>query len=85
MTDIDSSKGSLNTQLANAVAAVAVANDQLAIVRDRLAVAQREETYAVNEANKAQKHFDDLVGLVKQTAPRNTDWRRPVGLPAEVA
>jgi hypothetical protein len=82
VSDIDPSKGSLNTQLANAVAAVAVANDRLAAMRDSLAAAQREETTAINKVNEAQKHFDDLVAMVKKSAPRNTDWRRPVGMPA---
>ncbi len=82
MTTIDPAKGSLNTQLANAVAACAVANDHLAVVRDRLAVAQREEMYAINKVNEAQKHFDDLVAAVKKTAPQNTDWKRPRGEPA---
>lgn len=80
---IDPTKGSVNTQLANAVAACAVANDHLAVVRDRLAVAQREETYAVNKANEAQKHFDELVALVKKSAPRDTDWKRTAGVPVD--
>lgn len=79
---IDPTKGSVNTQLANAVAACAVANDRLAVVRERLSQAYREESAAINAVNEAQKHFDELVALVKKSAPRDTDWKRPVGQPA---
>lgn len=81
---IDPTKGSVNTQLANAVAACAVASDQLAVVRERLAAALREEATAVNNANEAQRHFDELVALVKKSAPRGTDWQRPAGMPVDL-
>lgn len=83
MSNIEPSKGSINTQLANAVAAVAVANDRLVVMRDRLREAQREETQAINNVNEAQKHFDELVALVKKSAAHGTDWRRPAGQPVE--
>lgn len=83
MSNIDPSKGSLNTQLANAVAECAVANDRLAVMRERLCEARREETEAINKVNEAQKHFDELVALVKKSAPYSTDWRRPKSEPAE--
>jgi len=70
---------SLNTQLANAVAALAVANDRLELMRARTASASREETAARNAVNEAQKSFDELVALVKGLAPQNTDWKRPRG------
>lgn len=82
MTTIQKSP-SLNTQLANAVAAVASAQDQLRIMRDRLALAQREETDAINKVNEAQKLFDALVAEVKKSAPRDTDWKRMPGLPVD--
>lgn len=72
---------SLNDQLANAVAAVAVANDRLARTADITAQARREETAALNELNRAQKHFDDLVATVKKSAPHGSDWRRPASFP----
>lgn len=65
----------LNTQLANAVAAVAAAQDNLLIMADRTANARRDETEALNRVNEAQKHFDALVNEVKKSAPRDTDWR----------
>ena len=71
---------SLNTQLANAVGAVAVAADYLTRMREQTAAAQRSETDALNRVNEAQKHFDELVTLVKKSAPRDTDWKRPVGV-----
>lgn len=67
---------SLNTQLANAVAAVAVANDRLVHTSRLTDHARREETFARNKVNEAQKHFDDLVDMVKKSAPRDTDWKR---------
>jgi hypothetical protein len=79
---IDPTKGSVNTQLANAVAACAVANDRLDVVRNRLAGAKREETAAINAVNEAQKHFDELVALVKKSAPYSTDWKLLRGEPA---
>lgn len=69
----------LNTQLANAVAAVASAQDYLARMRELTASARREETDALNKVNEAQRHFDELVAMVKKSAPRESDWRRPKG------
>ena len=72
----------LNTQLADAIAAVARAQDHLQHMSERVATARRDETDALNKVNEAQRHFDALVAEVKKSAPRDTDWRRPVGLPA---
>ena len=69
-------KQSLNTQLANAVAAVASAQDHLGRMRELAERARRDETDARNKVNEAQKHFDELVALVKKSAPRGTDWTR---------
>lgn len=66
---------SLNTQLANAVAAVASAQDYFLRMRELTAQAQRNETDALNKVNQAQRHFDALVAEVKKSAPRDTDWR----------
>lgn len=82
--NIDKSEGSLNTQLANAVAAVAVANDRLAHMRSLADQARREETTALNNANEAQRHFDELVALVKKSAPRDTGWKRFTHVQVEV-
>ena len=82
MTEIPKSP-SLNTQLANAVAAVAQAQDYLHRMQELTAAARRNECDALNKVNEAQRHFDALVAEVKKSAPRDTDWRRPVGLPAE--
>lgn len=72
---------SLNTQLANAVAALAQANDNLRHMQDLTQRAWREETDAINRVNEAQRLFDALVAEVKKSAPRDTDWKRPVGMP----
>jgi hypothetical protein len=82
MADIPKSP-SLNTQLANAVAAVASAQDYYHRMHELANQAHREETAALNKVNEAQRHFDALVVEVKKSAPRDTDWRRPAGLPAE--
>ena len=81
MSDIPKSP-SLNTQLANAVAAVASAQDYLRLKTELTDAARRNETEARNKVNEAQKHFDDLVAMVKKSAPRDTDWRRPVPVEA---
>ena len=70
---------SLNTQLANAVAAVASAQDYLARMEQLTATAQRQESAARNKVNEAQRNFDALVAEVKKSAPSDTDWRRSVG------
>ena len=64
---------SLNAMLADAVAACATENDNLAQKRSFLSDASRAETEAINRVNEAQKQFDELVALVKKEAPRNTD------------
>mgnify|MGYP003427843208 CR=1 FL=1 len=80
MSDIPKTP-SLNTQLANAVADVAKAQDHLRHMSERVATARHDETDALNRVNEAQRHFDALVAEVKKSAPRDTDWRRPVGVP----
>ena len=74
---------SLDRQLANAVAAVASAQENLVRMTGRTAAARSEETEAMNRVNEAQRHFDALVALVKKSAPRDTDWRRLPSLPVE--
>ena len=65
---------SLNTQLANAVAEVTSAQAYLCRMCELSANARRDETNARNKVNEVQKHFDDLVALIKKSAPRDTDW-----------
>lgn len=68
---------SLNTKIANAVADVANAHDHLARMAELSDAARRDETNARNIANEAQRNFDILVAEVRNSAPRDTDWRRP--------
>lgn len=75
MSDIPTSP-SLNTQLANAVAAVARAQDRLDQLAKAAHIARNEETDARNRVNEAQRHFDALVAMVKKSAPLGTDWKR---------
>ena len=72
---------SLNTQLANAVATVARANDYLARASEEAGKSRREEAAARIAVNEAQDQFDSLVALVKKTAPRDTVWRQMRGQP----
>ena len=76
MSDMPNSP-SLNTQLANAVAAVASAQDHLCRMEQQTASARNAETDARNKVNEAQRHFDRLVAEVKKSAPRDTEWRKP--------
>jgi chromosome segregation ATPase len=71
---------SLNTQLANAVAAVASAQDRLAAMRESTARAMRDESHARDKVNEAQRHFDALVAEVKKSAMRDTEWRKAPGV-----
>ncbi len=73
---------SLNMRLANAVSAVSAAQDYLRRMEELTSHARHNETDARNRVNKEQKAFDELVALVKKTAPRDTEWKRPIGLPA---
>lgn len=72
---------SLNTQLVNAVASVAVAQDHLKRMTDIREQAYRDESEARTKVNEAQKNFDDLVKQVKKSAPRDTNWRSVGGVP----
>jgi hypothetical protein len=65
----------LNTQMANAIAAVATAQDYLDRMRKATAQARREEAIAVNRVNDAQRNFDALVAEVKKSAPIETHWQ----------
>lgn len=44
--------------------------------------ASRERTEALNALNAAQKKFDEAVGEVRKKAPRDSDWKSVMGLPA---
>ena len=80
MSDIPKTT-SLNTQLANAVALVAAAQDYLRRMTELTASARRNETDALNKVNEEQRQFDALVAEVKKSAPRDTEWRRHVSVP----
>jgi predicted kinase len=67
-------KKSLNSQLYDAVAAIAVASDNLRVAQSRVSDARREECNSINKLNEAQKHFDELVNLVKKNATKGSDW-----------
>lgn len=69
---------SLNTQLANAVAALDRAQDELEQAARRASEARNRETDARNKVNEEQRHFDSLVAEVKKSAPRDTAWRSTV-------
>ncbi len=66
----------LNTQLADAAAAVASAQDYLVRMKALADSASRNETDALNKVNEAQRYFDSLVVQVKRSAPPCTGWGR---------
>ena len=72
---------SLNQQLYNAVAALAVAGDRLRAMREQLDVARRAESAALSAVNEEQQKFDALVAQVKKEAPRDSDWKYRPGAP----
>jgi hypothetical protein len=37
-------------------------------------LARTTETEALNALNRAQKEFDEAVAVIKNAAPRNSDW-----------
>lgn len=67
---------SLNTQLANQVAAIVRAQDRLVLLKRRTAEARAEETAALNLLNREQQRFDALVEAVKKDAVQDSDWKR---------
>ena len=71
----------LNKQLYDAVADLARASDHHAVCANRVDEARAAETAAMNAVNEAQKRFDAIVAEVKKQSPRQSDWRRPPGLP----
>ena len=74
MTNIPTTP-SLNIQLANAVAAVASAQDYLRRMEGLTGSARRNEADARNKVNEMQRHFDALVAEVRKSAPLETDWK----------
>lgn len=77
---MEDSTESLNTQIANAVADLKLKSETLAHLSDLARRASREEMDAINRINEAQKKFDELVAMVKKSAPHNTDWKRTTGI-----
>lgn len=73
----DRSKGSIQTQLSNAISDLSNAQDMLAKAEVARARASKEETDAINRVNGHQKRIDELVGMLKAQAPRSSGWRRP--------
>lgn len=73
---------SLNQLLYDAVCALAVANANHATAVRRTSEARSAECTALNAVHAAQKEFDRLTALVKAEAPRDSDWKRPPGMPA---
>lgn len=65
---------SLNAQLANAVAAIACAQDTLVQMAERTRHAQQAESDARSKVNELQKHFDALVAEVRKSAPLGSSW-----------
>jgi hypothetical protein len=62
-----------------AAARVLAATEALAKAQAEVAAARSVETTCINRLNQAQKNLDDLVAGLKKNAPRDSDWRRPVG------
>ena len=79
----DTNAKSLNTQLADAVAAIACAQDRFAQMQELTTRARREENDALSKVNEAQFHFDALVAEVKKSAPKESDWKQRYSSTAE--
>ena len=45
--------------------------------------ARSRTTEATNMVNRLQKEFDEAVKKFKESAPRESDWRRSLGAPVE--
>lgn len=75
-TNIDPSKGSIQTQLSNAISELADAQEALVKAEVRRAQASKEETDAINRVNGCQKRIDELVEMLKSQSPRSSDWHR---------
>lgn len=66
---------SINSEMDAAIVELAIAGDVLEIASTRVQQARQAETSAINRVNNAQKRIDELVTCIKNSAPRNTDWR----------
>lgn len=62
-----------------AAAAVLAATDALVKAQADTQAARSLETSCINRLNQAQKDLDALVDTLKKVAPRDSDWKRPVG------
>jgi hypothetical protein len=46
------------------------------------AIARNKETDALNALNAAQAAFDKAAESMRRSAPRSSDWNRPLSFPA---
>lgn len=66
---------SIETQFHDAIRDLGAAEHNLARMRDLVSNARVEEVHARNRVDAEQDKFDDLVALVKKTAPKDTAWK----------
>lgn len=76
---------SLNAEMDEAIVEIGRANERLAAAKVRTAAARSDECTCLNHVNLAQKRVDELVGVLKKQAPRDSDWNRPLGFPCPPA
>lgn len=52
-----------------------VANSELLNVQAKMQSLRRDETFAINRVNDAQRRLDDAISELRKCAPQGSDWR----------
>jgi len=66
---------SMQTEMSRAITQVALLSERLRVFEQQTRTARQNETDCRNELNAAQKKVDDLVGILKKQAGRDTYWK----------
>ena len=66
---------SMQTEMSRAITQVALLSERLHVFEQQTRTARQNETDCRNELNAAQKKVDDLVGILKKQAGRDTYWK----------
>jgi hypothetical protein len=77
MTDDDATRITMD-DLASALTILQEATQELEAAQSVMTAARSKECNALNDVNAAQKRIDTLITVLKQRAPRDSDWRRNI-------
>lgn len=67
---------SMNAEMDEAIIELANAAEAHTRAATAISRARSDETTCLNRVNNAQKRLDELMGMLKKQAPRESDWHR---------